>query len=366
MPTINNESIARMMQGLGQPAQDQPREYYAMRGMLSPDEENAAFMAAKAAGASPYATDSQLTHLRQMAAQPGYAASERASADLNARRAEERQRVAQENKVKMLGSLGDTAAKTGMDVRQLASMVGVDLGQAPGQADDRGVLGAQAGLPPPPPQANAGLSRALREKLQLAAAKSQDKRIAGMEEHQGTMDATEQQVNRFLERNAATPTGGAYSIPGVKQGLTMFSPARQEMEAITAQMVPVVGRQGLPGAASNLDVQMFKQAVPGQDKSLEANMAIGNAIIQQAQRGREHTDYLRTYADTYGSLTGADAAWQKYANDNPIFDPQAAAAGKTKLNAGRKSWAEYFAGQRGTTPAAAPAAGRPPLSSFAR
>lgn len=52
---------------------------------------------------------------------------------------------------------------------------------------------------------------------------------------------------------------------------------------------------------------------------------------------------MENYLSANGHLRGANQAWKRYLNDNPIFDPIADT--KTfKLNENRMSWQDYFSG----------------------
>lgn len=275
------------------------------------------------------------------------------------------------NRIAMLKSIAETAAATGQDPTQLARMAGLPFDfSSGGGGPNPAAMGAALGLPPPPPAVSpAGMSQKSREAFRLARAKATDARLSAIDEANKSADI-EYPVQRFLELNQQNPTGGWRSLPGIQDLLTKFSAPRQEMESITSRLVPQLGRQGLPGSASNLDVQMFRSAVVSPDKSVQANMSIGNGLIAQQQRNKQHAEFLHAYADAYGNdLRGADQAWQQYVNANPIFDPTAAAKGEPSLNQNRMTWQQFFGsqGQQQQPGVTAPAGGeRPPLSAFMR
>lgn len=278
--------------------------------------------------------------------------------------AKQRQEIAegpQVRKLQMLSSLANIAAQTGQDFPKLAGMMGLDTTGFVAPTDqnaDRAAMGSALGLPPPLAIPNVpGQSQKLRDALTLQRTKAAESRIRDVEEANTPAAAAVPSIQRFLELNQQTPTGGVYSLPIVKQVATALSAPRSEMESITSKLVPQIGRQGLPGQASNLDVQMFRSAVVGQDKPLEANMAIGNALIAQAKRNKDYAEFLRTYADAYGDIRGADQAWQGYVNANPIFDPAAAQKGEHRLNLNVRNWRQFFQPD---------AKGRPPLQNFVK
>jgi hypothetical protein len=162
------------------------------------------------------------------------------------------------------------------------------------------------------------------------------------------------QARTFQELNAQNDTGGFTSLPIVKQIRSLVDPEFQQMEAISASLVPKMREPG-SGATSDFDARMFQQATLGVGKRKEANDAIAAALIARAEREKERLSFANRYLMQNKTLRGANEAWSQYINDVPIFDP---ASEVPTINPNRITFEQYFAGQRPQ------ASQRPPLSAF--
>lgn len=190
----------------------------------------------------------------------------------------------------------------------------------------------------------AGLSP---QKAQQAAIRAREEGLKNLEKNDEAVTQAQNRsadVKRFLELNGQTSTGPIYKIPGSQTVAGAFNPALQEMSSITDRLTPGM-RQGLPGAASDRDIAMFRNATIGPDKSRETNQNIGTAMLARDQNLVAKAQFERDYLDANGHLQGADRAWRKYLEDNPIFDP-GAPAGSFRLNPDRMTYQEYFRGER--------------------
>lgn len=74
------------------------------------------------------------------------------------------------------------------------------------------------------------------------------------------------------------------------------------------------------GAISDREMGLFSNAVPSVSKTEEGSNKIMNAMDAGAERKIQERDFKEAWLDTYGSLTGANATWNKYINENPILD----------------------------------------------
>jgi len=70
---------------------------------------------------------------------------------------------------------------------------------------------------------------------------------------------------------------------------------------------------------TNKDMSIFERMTPGVEYSLGANMRILSAMERKANIALEHNQYLHDYADANGRMTGAETAWNRYLQANPIF-----------------------------------------------
>jgi hypothetical protein len=159
-------------------------------------------------------------------------------------------------------------------------------------------------------------------------------------------------ADRFLQLNDKVGTGGlADKIPG-GQFVQSLGDDYAEMQAISADLVPEMREPG-SGSTSDFDARMFQKATVGVDKPGGANKNIVTAIKAKAQLVSDRQDFLNAYLEQNGTLAGADSAWKKYANANPIFDMNSK---EFKLNAKRKNWNEYFSSKQAS--AKPPAVGK--------
>ncbi|MEC9266704.1 MAG: hypothetical protein VX464_11645 [Pseudomonadota bacterium] len=164
-----------------------------------------------------------------------------------------------------------------------------------------------------------------------------------------------EQLDRFVELiDGGLYTGGAYNIPGAQGVMGALSPDVSEAQAITSRMTPMM-RQGMPGAASDRDVAMFQGATVGIDKPEQANRNIAAGLKVSQQNLIERDEFLQAYFDQNKHLQGAERAWQRYLNANPIFVPDSK---DYTLNDKRVGWREFFAGSSGAPAApSSPATG---------
>ena len=155
---------------------------------------------------------------------------------------------------------------------------------------------------------------------------------------------TAQQMKQFMELNNRIPTGELMDkVPG-GQWMQSFGKDYATMQSISSELIPKMRAPG-SGSSSDLDIKMFARATIGVDKPKATNDNIAQATITRAQNSKDYADFRSTYLEQNGTLQGANAHWNKYLTDNPIFDPSAAA--DFKLNPNRQKWTEYFGGNKG-------------------
>lgn len=208
---------------------------------------------------------------------------------------------------------------------------------------------------PDAPNTLSSLPPGVRGKIQEKEYLSATKTLDTQEREAQPLQDLASKANRFQELNASNDTGGFTSLPIIKQLRGLVDPEFQEMESISASIVPKMREPG-SGATSDFDAQMFQQATVGVGKRKEANDAIAQALVARAEREKERLAFANRYLMQNKTLRGANEAWSKYVTDVPIFDPTS----KTpKINANRINWEQYFSGQ-----APAVSSQRPPLSAF--
>lgn len=150
--------------------------------------------------------------------------------------------------------------------------------------------------------------------------------------------ATARRAEGILARQK---TGGLYSVPVVGNVLGMFDPEIRELDAIQAR-VARQERQPGEGAISDFDAQQFLAMSYGKDKPTETNRALIQAQRVAAEAPIQRRQFGEWWARSYGSMSGFEEAWDRYSQDNPIFDPASETAGRPMLNARRREWRDYF------------------------
>lgn len=120
-----------------------------------------------------------------------------------------------------------------------------------------------------------------------------------------------------------------------------IDPEVRELDAIQARAARANRTPG-EGAISDFDAQQFLNMTYGKDKPVSVNKAIIRAQRLRADNQLQHRAFQEWYKGTFGNTNGASEAWDRYAQDNTIFDPASEAAGVPAINTGRKAWRDYF------------------------
>lgn len=251
----------------------------------------------------------------------------------------------------------DTGADTGADRKRMVQDLDLQLKQqslAGGQIEQQIKLGqladmnqpmpnqgqtaAALGVPAAPPM-YPGMSRKAREALQSKEVLQSEKRIAEQEVDARNQGVMAQDAERFKTLNESTDTGPIIGSAPVAWMRGLMDDNVQEMRSISDRLTPKMREPG-SGATSDFDARMFQSALFGVNKNKGANDAIATAMIARAKSEKDRVAFNQAYLQANNTLQGADAQWQKYAADNPIFDPSS--PGVPKINAARKNWRSYF------------------------
>lgn len=152
--------------------------------------------------------------------------------------------------------------------------------------------------------------------------------------------AVVQDLNRFEQLLETQDTGGMLRLPGAVSVAGAFDDEIQEMKAISDRLTPLM-RQGMPGAASDRDVAMFRGATVGPEKNPEVNRNIITGMRASRQNMIDRHAFRQAVIKEGGDLIQADELWRKYLKDNPIFD-HSKGANRYQLNPARMPWQEYF------------------------
>ncbi|WP_421782605.1 hypothetical protein [Kiloniella litopenaei] len=193
------------------------------------------------------------------------------------------------------------------------------------------------------PNHGSNLSPKARESFALEAAKAGRKSLAELNTAMKTSRGNLADINRFEQLMAGgQDTGGVLrNLPGGMAINSLFDAEIGEMQAISDRMTPAM-RQGMPGAASDRDVAMFRGATFSPDKNTETNRNLIKAAKIKQENEIAYVSFMNEWAtQNDGSLDGAELAWLKYADENPIFD-YSDTSGSYKVNEHRVPWRQYF------------------------
>lgn len=220
---------------------------------------------------------------------------------------------------------------------QLAELMGLDpTGQGVSNQQSAQALGVPAA-----PDMYRGISKKQRDILQGKEMLQAEKRLAEEEQAARAQGVSATDANRFKQLNEKTTTGPITGSAPVAWARGIFDDDVQEMKSIQDRLTPKMREPG-SGATSDFDAKMFQSALFGVNKQKGANEAIANAMILKSKAEKDRVAFSNAYLQANKTLRGADTAWAKYAEDNPIFDPTS--EGIPKLNPARVKWEQYFNG----------------------
>lgn len=145
------------------------------------------------------------------------------------------------------------------------------------------------------------------------------------------------------------------------------------LESISATLTPAM-RQGMPGAASDRDVAMFRAATIGANNTVGNNRAIAKAMIETRKLREAKLDFMASVAGSYTGGTSAreaERAWNNYLNSGyaDVIDHARSTRDNIVASDNRIGWRDYFNKVRdGTLPATAAAdtTAKPPTAAVGK
>lgn len=149
-------------------------------------------------------------------------------------------------------------------------------------------------------------------------------------------------LDEFMALNKIEPTGDAYALEMVAAFKAATDEEFGRMRSITSFMTPSM-RQGLPGAASNFDVQMFQNSTLNVKNKRETNERTFRAFKRQEKRDGDYLEFMEAYAADKGNLLGAQEMWNNYVEAYPILDKRST-QDNLRLNPAMKPWREAIPG----------------------
>lgn len=162
-------------------------------------------------------------------------------------------------------------------------------------------------------------------------------------------------MDQFMVLNKEVPTGGKMAMPGAGSIVGPFNAKVARMQSITSQITPGM-RNGLPGAASDKDVAMFKDATVGLKNPYAANKATADAAKAFVARQGDYLAFKEAWATEHGTVRGALETWRNFVDAHPLYSGKDA-NGMLKL-APKTPWRSVINISAAPGSAAAPAAGR--------
>lgn len=137
--------------------------------------------------------------------------------------------------------------------------------------------------------------------------------------------------------------------------------AFETLEAGGADMARAERTPG-EGAVSDFDAKQFLKIVPGPGRTEEFNTRALQAREAAFRATQDKVQFLDEFRRRNGNLTGAEDAWLRYSQANPILNPELDLnRPETLLNPNRQDWRTFF-GLTPAQPAPAPAPGAGPQS----
>lgn len=124
-----------------------------------------------------------------------------------------------------------------------------------------------------------------------------------------------------------------------------FKPNIQTMQKISSNLSTLAKPEGFGNRVTNFDLQTFQKGMIGVDKSPQTNAVIIQGLRARLQNELDWHEFEQNYFQVHGHRRGAEAAFNQYMKDNPIFDPtfQQGKAGLFRLNQNRVDYKTYFA-----------------------
>ncbi|HDH1049420.1 TPA: hypothetical protein PIL23_002333, partial [Staphylococcus aureus] len=132
-------------------------------------------------------------------------------------------------------------------------------------------------------------------------------------------------------------------------------PATQALEAATNSLSLDVA-QKVKGSLSDKDIAFVKSQVPTVAMGGAAGEATSQMLRGAFERTKQRADFYRQWAEQNGNINGADAAWNKFADENPITIPDKKALGGRRFNPDfNKDYSPYMKGAKKAASVNAPA-----------
>lgn len=122
-------------------------------------------------------------------------------------------------------------------------------------------------------------------------------------------------------------SAGGYQGPG--SGVQIWNPHTRAMTALAARMTGLMRPAG-SGATSDFEQRLYARGAPSVDNTPEANREIATGLMRAADIMQARQFFFEMYAETYGTLNGAEQAFQQSPEFRALTGEQAAGGGQTQ------------------------------------
>ena len=250
------------------------------------------------------------------------------------------------------------------NIKSVAAQAQFLAGKEAGKPNYFAPLGLSGGQPPVSETAQTGIPINPTKPWQKVPARDQGKfqaathtKVSAMlEKNRAALEKTKtmtDSLERFQYLNNKQNKEAEDDYFGTKTGsfvdrITDFSldEDKREMVRITNLLTPQM-RQGLPGAASDRDVALFRGATVGIDASKDINDAVIQGMTVRLQNANDRQSFMEEYFNANGHIDGAEIKWKEYLEKNPIFDHSEGMRGSYTKNKNRLGYKDYFRSQSG-------------------
>jgi hypothetical protein len=137
--------------------------------------------------------------------------------------------------------------------------------------------------------------------------------------------------------HAAAKRAAALRLVGSQDATDLLN-----LDSIGNQLIGTVRAATGISRVTNFDMNIFKEAGLGSEKTLGASKSIANGMLSKFQRDSEAMKFSNDYVDANGSTRGLDMAWDNYQAANPVFAGMDKDGTTPLLNQNRMDRRTYF------------------------
>jgi hypothetical protein len=196
---------------------------------------------------------------------------------------------------------------------------------------------------------------------QTEEAKQRQKAIVKAEDLRSENAANAASIIDSLNRAEQLVASGAANTGPVISKLPTLSAGTAEFEAISNQL-GLEGTKLLKGAISEMENKKVQSTQPGNDRTPESNLAIIKFNRSIMQRTVERAKFDSTWRQTKGTIEGADAAWRRFTQENPVTSSDPNDLSINEQNIG--NWQGYITGEGKQTQSTTAGSGQGRVVSF--